>query len=83
MNANVVSDNEMMKAEYKLVLINPSGLGFITRTPTQADIESELRSQTSRGWKLIQVLTLGLFYRKTWLVLGRDSNEAMSSEEMK
>jgi hypothetical protein len=75
---------KMMKTEYKLALIsNPSGFGLITRTPTEANIETELRRHTTHGWRLIQVLTLGLLYRRTWLVLVRDSAEAMSSDEMK
>ena len=63
-----------MKTEYKLVPVKATGPGLITRTPTPSSIERELRQQSSAGWRLVQVLTLGLLFRKTWLVLERNAD---------
>jgi hypothetical protein len=60
-----------MKTEYKLVRVKATGAGLFTRTPTPGSIERELRQQSSEGWRLIQVLTLGVLFRKSWLVLER------------
>jgi hypothetical protein len=65
-----------MKTEYKLVPVKATGPGLITRTPTPGNIERELRQQSSAGWRLVQVLTLGLLFRKTWLVLERSAESA-------
>jgi hypothetical protein len=63
-----------MKTEYKLVPVKATATGLITRTPTPGSIERELRQQSSAGWRLVQVLTLGLLFRKTWLVLERNAD---------
>lgn len=63
-----------MKTEYKLVRVHATGHGLFTPTPTPDDIERKLRQQSSEGWRLVQVLTLGLLFRKTWLVLERDAD---------
>ena len=54
-----------------MVLIHATGRGIITRTPTRSDIQNELRIHSEAGWRLVQILTLGVLYRKTRLVLER------------
>jgi hypothetical protein len=63
-----------METEYKLVRVHATGHGFITPTPTPGSIERALRQHSSAGWRLVQVLTLGLLFRKTWLVLERNAD---------
>lgn len=64
-----------MKRRYKLVRVKATGFGLFTRTPTRDDIEYELRQQNLAAWDLVQVLTTGLLFRKTWLVLERSEGE--------
>jgi len=65
-----------MKHEYKLTPVKATGPGLFSRTPTPGSIERELRSQSSGGWRLVQVLILGILFRKTWLVLERSADES-------
>lgn len=65
------SGKDIMKYEYKTVPVKATGPGILNRIPTSGNIERELRRHTSTGWRLVQVLTLGLFFRRTWLVLER------------
>ncbi len=70
-----------MKHEYKMVWVKATGHGILSRTPTEGSIERELRQQSSSGWRLVQVLTLGLLIRKTWLVLERPVDAPKRSDE--
>jgi hypothetical protein len=62
--------------EYKMVAVKATGPGILTRTPTEGNVERELRQHAAAGWRLVQVLTLGLLFRKTWLVLERPAGGA-------
>jgi|APSaa5957512622_1039677.scaffolds.fasta_scaffold12325_6 hypothetical protein len=65
-----------MKYEYKMTRVKATGPGLFSRTPTEGNIERELRQQSSAGWRLVQVLTVGLLFRKTWLVLERSVDKS-------
>ena len=65
-----------MKYEYKTVSVKATGHGILNRIPTAGNVERELRQHTSVGWRLVQVLTLGLFIRRTWLVLEREVDDS-------
>ena len=64
-----------MKIEYRMVPVKATGSGLVTRTPTPGNIEREIRQQAIGGWRLVQVLMLGILFRKTWLVLERNVDE--------
>jgi len=69
----------MMRFEYTMAPVKATGPGIVTRTPTPMDLERQLRPLARDGWRLVQVLTLGLLFRQTWLVLERPLDEYPST----
>ncbi len=63
-----------MDPEYKLVRVRASGAGFLSRTPTEMNIEAALRTNCLCGWRLVQIFTAGILIRKTWLILKRNKD---------
>ena len=61
-----------MTKEFKLVQVEASGFGFLVPTPTPERIQRDIERCATDGWEVMQVLTLGLLIRRTFLVLSRD-----------
>ncbi len=70
-----------MKYKYKIVPIRARGSGLFTRTPTEGDIQRELGLYVYAGWRLVQVLTLGLLIRQYWLVLEHAVDDTTRDEQ--